>query len=86
MTFDEFTQAVHRKVAGDALAKGYNRGGPDSENELYRFIQDTVAGDGHPIGEVIYKMRRYAARRDPDDVIKAAAWCFLILKHRREDE
>ena len=84
MTFDEFMNAVHQKLAGDALAKGYNRTGPDSENELYAFVQNTVSGDGHPIGECIYKLRRYAAKRDPDDLIKAAAWCFLILKHRQE--
>ena len=85
MTFDEFTKEVHKLMAGDALAKGYNRTGPDSDNPLYQFVQDTVSGDGHPIGEIIYKAKRYAAKRDPVDMLKIAAWAFLVLKHRRED-
>ena len=86
MTFEQFVKGVHVHLAGDAEAKGYNRGGPDAENDLYRFIQQTVSGDGHPIGEIIYKARRYAAKRDPRDLLKAAAWGFLILKHREEDD
>ena len=84
MTFDEFTRAVHDQLAGTALSKGYNREGPDSDNALYQFVQDMVAGDGHPLGEIIYKARRYAARRDPIDMVKIAAWAFLVLKHRQE--
>lgn len=84
MTFDEFVKGVHAQLAGHAEAKGYNLGGPDVDNVLYRFIQTTVSGDGHPIGEIIYKARRYAAKRDPADMLKIAAWAFLVLKHRQE--
>ena len=86
MTFDEFTKGVHELLAGSALAKGYNRSGPDSENELYGFVQNTVSGDGHPIGEIIYKARRYASKRDPADMLKIAAWAFLVLRHRKDGE
>ena len=84
-TVEAFFKHVHARLAGDALSKGYNRTGPDGDNELYSFIQNTVSGDGHPIGEVIYKMRRYASKRDPVDLEKAAAWCFLIWRHRQEE-
>lgn len=83
LTIDEFFRRIHTQLAGHALSKGYNRSGPDGDNELYAFVQNTVSGDGHPIGEVIYKMRRYASLRHPADLEKAAAWCFLIWKHRQ---
>ena len=84
MTFDEFMADVRALLEPTASGKGYNRTGVDGPNDLYRFVAGTVGGDGHAIGEVIYKMVRYGAKQNPEDVKKAAAWCFLILKHRAE--
>jgi hypothetical protein len=81
MTFDEFVAEVHGKINGTAAEKGYNRTGADGPNQLYRFVSDTVGGDAHAIGECLYKLTRYAAKGNPEDLIKTAAWCFLILKH-----
>jgi hypothetical protein len=38
-------------------------------------------GDAHAIGEIIYKAVRYSKRGDKDDLVKIAAWAFLIYKY-----
>lgn len=82
MTYDEFAERVRALLEPAAAGKGYNQTGADGVNELYAFVQRVNAGDGHAVGEVIYKMVRYGAKRNPEDVLKAAAWCYLILKHQ----
>lgn len=84
MTFDRFMTQVRVLLEPTAAGKGYNRTGVDGQNDLYEFVQATVGGDGHAIGEIIYKAKRYAAKGNPEDLLKAAAWAFLILKHRTE--
>jgi len=81
MTFDQFVTEVRALLEPTASGKGYNTTGVDGENQLYAFVQD-IAGDGHALGEIIYKAKRYAAKGNPEDVLKIAAWAFLILKHR----
>ncbi len=83
MTFDEFTAQVRGLLEPTAKGKGYNTTGVDGENQLYAFVQD-VAGDGHAMGEIIYKVKRYAAKGNPEDMLKVAAWAFLVLKHRKD--
>ena len=67
-----------------AKAKGYNATGVDGENRVYGVIHAATGGHGHAIGEIVYKALRYARTRDPMDVIKIAAWAFLVYKHHRE--
>ena len=86
MTFDAFTQQVRALMDPVACAKGYNQTGVDGPNELYEFVKTTVGSDAHALGEIIYKARRYAAKGDPVDVLKIAAWAFLILKHKQEPQ
>lgn len=83
MTFDEFVAGVRSLLEPTAQGKGYNTTGVDGANQLYEFVQG-VAGDGHALGEIIYKAKRYAAKGNPEDVLKIAAWAFLILKHRTQ--
>lgn len=82
MTFDEFTAQVRALLEPTAAGKGYNTTGVDGENELYEFVRETVGGDGHALGEMLYKVKRYAAKGNPEDLLKVAAWAFLVLKHR----
>jgi hypothetical protein len=82
MTFDEFVTQVRALLEPTAKGKGYSSTGVDGHNALYEFVQGTVGGDGHAIGEIIYKAKRYAAKGNPEDLLKAAAWAFLVLKHR----
>lgn len=81
MTFDDFARQVRALLEPAAAEKGYNATGADGENELFAFVQ-RMAGDRHALGEIIYKVTRYAAKGHPDDLLKIAAWAFLILKHR----
>jgi hypothetical protein len=81
-TFNEFVTQVREKCEGVAKDKGYNSTGVDGkENELYSFIQSMADGDAHAIGEIIYKAVRYSKRGDKDDLVKIAAWAFLIYKY-----
>jgi hypothetical protein len=81
MTFRDFCDQVETLLDGTASGKGYNANGPDSRNALYEFVQEMTGGPHHACGEVVYKVKRYEAKRNPEDILKAAAWCFLILKH-----
>ena len=83
MTFDQFVSEVRALLEPTAQGKGYNTTGVDGQNQLYEFVQG-MAGEGHALGEIVYKAKRYAAKGNPEDVLKIAAWSFLILKHRRD--
>ena len=85
-TFDQFCAQVRRLLDQDATTKGYHNAGPNSENPLYAFVAETVGGPGHGIGEIIFKARRYAALRRPEDLAKIAAWAFLIWQHDRANQ
>ena len=81
MTFQQFMSAVEALLSGTAEGKGYNGSGPDGENELYRFVRDMTGGDHHACGEIIYKVKRFEAKGNIEDILKAAAWAFLVCKH-----
>jgi hypothetical protein len=77
MSFSQFMTEVSTILSEAASAKGYNAGGPDSDNHLFH-----VTGIEHACGEIVYKAIRYRKRRDPTDMVKAAAWAYLAWKHR----
>lgn len=79
--YDGFVAAVNELLGGTAAGKGYNRSGPDGQNELYDFVQSMNGGPHHALGEIVYKAKRYAAKRNEEDVLKIAAWAFLVWKH-----
>jgi len=82
MTFDEFVSEVRGLLEPAASGKGYNSTGVDGPNDLYAFVQSMSSGQHqHALGEIVYKARRYAAKGNREDVLKIAAWAFLILKH-----
>lgn len=82
-TFETFESRVRELLDPTAQAKGYSTTGVDGENRLYAFVEDTVGGPGHAIGEALYKITRYAAKRNPEDLEKLAAWAFLMWRHHR---
>jgi hypothetical protein len=78
MDFDESVDTFLKQV-GDMLiekaqSKGYagNNGGRD--------LFDSVDSEcpGHAAGEIRYKIKRWQAKKNPEDLIKIAAWAFLI--------
>lgn len=81
-TFDAFCDSVGGLLNGTAEGKGYNRTGADGPNDLYTFIQEMNGNAGHAAGEIVYKVRRYMAKGNPEDILKVAAWAYLIWKHR----
>jgi len=81
-SFALFLLEVRALLEPTALGKGYSTTGVDGDNALYEFVQE-MAGPGHALGEIVYKARRYGAKRNPEDLLKIAAWAFLLWKHHR---
>lgn len=81
-TYEQFSKDVEALLNGTAAGKGYNPHGPDGVNPLYEFVQTMNGGHEHALGEIVYKARRYAAKGNPEDILKIAAWAFLIYKHQ----
>ena len=48
-------------------------------------MAETAGGPGHALGEIIYKVRRYAARRNAEDLVKIVAWAYLVWRFDRPD-
>ncbi len=75
MRFEQFVREVRAIMQDAAKAKGYSDGDVSAPNELDSFMEKNF--DGHALGECAYKLIRYRAKRDKQDLIKAAAWIFL---------
>jgi hypothetical protein len=81
VTFKSFCVQVEELLGDTAGNKGYNFTGPDGHNIVYEFIHDTTGDHGHGIGEIIYKAIRFMQKRNPDDLLKLAAWSYLVWRH-----
>lgn len=84
MNTESFFDQVSEVVGSRAAVKGY--GGQDWESGLYSFVHQHIAEEGHAIGEIIYKAVRYNNKRSPEDLVKIAAWAFLIWHHDRKQK
>ena len=80
--FLRFAKDVRDLLGVAAEERGYNTGGPDSDNRLYDFVRDFIGGHphSHALGEVVYKVVRYRNKGNREDLLKAAAWLFLVLR------
>lgn len=83
-TFEQFSKEVAALLNGTAAGKGYSGAGADGPNQLYEFVHTMSDGHQHALGEIVYKARRYAAKGNLEDVLKIAAWAFLIYKHQAD--
>ena len=83
-TFDGFCAQVRALLEPTAAGKGYSATGADGPNQLYDFVQGMNGGPGHALGEIVYKAKRYAAKGNVEDVLKLAAWAFLVYKHHAD--
>lgn len=81
-TFDAFVKQTRALMEPTAASKGYSRNGVDGKNALYEFVAE-FTNDGHGLGEIVYKAKRYAAKRNDEDLLKIAAWAFLVWRHQR---
>lgn len=77
---------VEKILKKDAGGKGYTGlvAGEDGRPTL-----DFVAqhAPGHPEGEIMYKVLRWRAMRDPKDLLKIMAWAFLLWdSHNRANQ
>lgn len=79
--FARFVLAVEQMLSGAATSKGYNDTGVNGPNQLMDFTEKFCGG--HASGEVVYKVVRYRAKNDDVDLVKAAAWLFLMWRKHR---
>jgi hypothetical protein len=77
-SFEEFMEEARELVLGRAKEKGYNDKGED-KNDLMAFTNQFFPG--HAYGEVVYKLIRYQRKKNKEDLLKAAAWIYLIWKN-----
>lgn len=82
---DRWFKQIKTLVFGKAKAKGYADNTEGDGRELLDFVNKHCAG--HTEGEIIYKVIRWGKKRDPEDLLKVAAWAFLAWdQHRRQNE
>ena len=88
MLFIEFAGKIRSLLDAQASEKGYSGEGADGPNELYEFVRKHIGGNphAHALGEIIYKVIRFAARGNPEDLEKAAAWLFLIRRDLADND
>ena len=69
--FNEFVSKMVKKIGTEAGLKGYD----DSLTDfMKRHFND------HAIGEIVYKSVRYATQKQEEDILKIAAWAYIIWK------
>jgi len=83
--FASFCEAVRELLDETAADKGYQRTGLTGPNPVYACVAETAGGPGHALGKIINKVRRYAARGNREDLVKVAAWAYLVWCFDRPD-
>lgn len=73
-SFQQFSQETLYILDSAAHGKGYAVNGDG--REVLDFVDQHFKG--HAAGEVIYKVIRWMKKKDPTDLIKIAAWAFLM--------
>ena len=83
--FETFCNEVITQLTDKAPEKNYSTAGLVGENTLYDAVQEMCGGHHHGCGEIVYKARRFLAKGHSEDLIKIAAWSYLIWVHDRRD-
>ena len=83
MTYDDYTAKVKTLLDNSARQKCYNDTGTDGPNQLFDFIYE-ITEMGHALGEIIYKVIRYNAKKNPEDLEKISAWAYLVWRKHHE--
>src|SRR3972149_6139271 len=73
-TFAEFSDRVYEILTKVASNKGYAL--RDKGEALFKFVEDEFGG--HALGEVVYKAVRFNHKKEPEDLVKIAAWAYLV--------
>ncbi len=72
----KFQHAMRDILEGGAGTKGYGSPeGPNPGGILQQFVRAYELS--HTLGEIVYKVARYRSRRDPQDLLKIAAWAYM---------
>ncbi len=79
--FSAFVKAVEALLNSKATQKGYAEHG-DCQNPLDEFMRHLFPH--HALGEIVYKVVRYKAQQQPEDLLKVAAWAFLLYARHEQ--
>jgi hypothetical protein len=82
--FEQFLAEVREQIEGKARRRGYSEAGTEGYNPLFEFNKQFFPC--HPQGEIVYKLVRGMEEKDPEDIVKVAAWAFLIWKDLAMDK
>lgn len=82
VALQDFYLEMSEMVINNAKKKGYH-GNDEDGRVLFDFV--TKYSEGHSIGEIIYKAIRWTKKRDNKDIVKIAAWAFLIWDGERRN-
>jgi hypothetical protein len=82
-SLDEFQAEVIKALNGKAEEKGYSEGGDSGGRPMLDAVATIVGESTHPIGEILYKLARWKAKGNPEDLVKVAAWAFLLWDQQR---
>lgn len=77
-SFEDFMEQARELVEGKAKEKGYNEAGA-GKNDLMEFTNKFFPG--HAGGEIVYKAIRYGRKKDKSDLLKVAAWAYLLWRY-----
>jgi hypothetical protein len=85
LALEEFQSEINKALNGKAEDKGYSAGGDSGGRPMLDAVA-LIAGEGtHPIGEILYKVARWKAKRNPEDLVKVAAWAFLLWDQQKRN-
>lgn len=76
--FSAFVKGVEESLSGSANGKGYAQHGT-ADTDLHDFIEYHFSG--HALGEIVSKCVRYQAKKNPEDLLKIAAWAYLLWQN-----
>jgi hypothetical protein len=77
-SFEEFMNEARELIDSRAKEKGYNEGSSE-KNDLMEFTNKFFPG--HAGGEIVYKAIRYGRKGDKTDLLKIAAWAYLLWRY-----
>jgi hypothetical protein len=81
MTDEQFTWFADeiKKVCRAGLDKGYDT--HLGSKSIYESL-----GSVHALGEIVLKVQRFSRKRNPEDLIKIAAWAAFLYTWEREKD
>lgn len=80
LTTGDFTREIEEVIGVTAGKKGYLKKDRHLASRIYEEF-----GRGHMLGEIATKITRYNHIQNYDDLVKIAAWAFLLAREHKKE-